>query len=355
MIELNHLTIFNTIWCGALFDSYSIAKIWKPGIFQGRGKSKDYFEGWYFKSVSADEQTACAIIPGVSISRDKDKSHSFIMFIDARNQKLHYFKYPVEEFKSGNDNFSFSIGSNFFSQKGVKLELDDGVNSISADLQFKNITAWPVKLFTPGAMGWYSFVPLMECYHGVLSFNHHITGYIRLNDTMIDITDGKGYIEKDWGTSMPSSWIWMQTNHFDDDGISLFVSIAKIPWIRNYFTGYIFGFLYKDKLYRMATYTGAKIKHLLITKDKIEISVEDKRYIMEIDADRIEGVDLPAPSMGEMTSKVNESLKSKINVKFYKRVNGSNQLKFSGTGRNAGLEFVGDIGELLSGFKNSNL
>ena len=35
-----------------------LGKIWKPEVFQGRGKKKDYFEGWYFKSVSQDEKNS---------------------------------------------------------------------------------------------------------------------------------------------------------------------------------------------------------------------------------------------------------------------------------------------------------
>ena len=48
-----------------------------------------------------------------------------------------------------------------------------------------------------------------------------------------------------------------------------------------------------------------------------------------------------------MTSKVNETLSANINLKFYKKNDGKNELIFSGTGRNAGLEFVGNIDELL--------
>ncbi len=51
-----------------------------------------------------------------------------------------------------------------------------------------------------------------------------------------------------------------------------------------------------------------------------------------------------------MTSKVNESLNSKINLKLYDN-NKKNKLIFEGTGRNSGLEFVGDIQELIKGIK----
>ncbi|MFA0832609.1 MAG: tocopherol cyclase family protein [Methanobacterium formicicum] len=228
--------------------------------------------------------------------------------------------------------------------------MDDGENKITAKMKFKNIVPWPVKKLSPGVMGIYAFIPFMECYHGVLSFNHTIKGYVTINNEKKDFTGGKGYIEKDWGSFMPSSWIWMQTNHFDEDGLSLFGSIAKIPWLGNYFTGYLFGLFHNNKLYQFTTYNGAKIEKLQVTDDKIEIRIVKEPLELEIDASRDEGVDLPAPKLGEMTAKVNESLRSRINIKLFRKNNNDKLLILSGTGRNAGLEFVGDINELLKGF-----
>lgn len=47
-----------------------MTNLWKPEIFQGRGKKKDYFEGWYFKLIDKIEKTAYSIIPGISLSGD---------------------------------------------------------------------------------------------------------------------------------------------------------------------------------------------------------------------------------------------------------------------------------------------
>jgi hypothetical protein len=38
-----------------------------PEQFQGWGKKRQYFEGWYFKIVNADESKALAIIPGIAM------------------------------------------------------------------------------------------------------------------------------------------------------------------------------------------------------------------------------------------------------------------------------------------------
>jgi len=82
-----------------------MTKIWKPEVFQGRGKKKDYFEGWYFKSVSKDEKIAYAIIAGLSITKNPGNSHAFVMFVDARNTELHYYQYPLSSFWADKEKF----------------------------------------------------------------------------------------------------------------------------------------------------------------------------------------------------------------------------------------------------------
>jgi hypothetical protein len=200
-------------------------------------------------------------------------------------------------------------------------------------------------------MGWYRFVPFMECYHANISFNNTLDGHIIWNGSRRDLSGGKGYIEKDWGSSMPQSWIWMQTNHFGTEGVSLFGSIAKIPWLGSYFTGYIFGLLFNNKIFKFTTYNGARVDKLQVTSDNIEIIAENKQCWLEIRAKRTPGLDLPAPKFGDMTSRVNESLSSEIEVKLFKKTVNGREMIFGGAGKNAGLEFVGDIGELLRGFK----
>ena len=45
---------------------YDIRKLKNPSMFQGNKKRKKYFEGWYFKMVSADGTSILSVIPGVS-------------------------------------------------------------------------------------------------------------------------------------------------------------------------------------------------------------------------------------------------------------------------------------------------
>ena len=102
----------------------------------------------------------------------------------------------------------------------------------------------------------------MECYHGVLSFDHTIQGELTIDGQAVDFSRGRGYIEKDWGKSFPSAWVWYQSNHFPQTGVCLTASIAVIPWLRSAFRGFIIGLWILGTLVRFASYTGANTDSL---------------------------------------------------------------------------------------------
>ncbi|MBM3420117.1 MAG: hypothetical protein FJY11_03175 [Bacteroidetes bacterium] len=214
----------------------SLYRIYNPEVFQGSPEMNNYFEGWYFKMVSANCSGAIAFIPGISLSDDR---HSFIQYIDGINRRTAYFRYPVEEFSFDRRRFMVRIGQSVFTASSASVSLADKNWNITGELHFSGQVTLPKSLLRPGIMGWYSFVPRMECNHGVVSIDHRIEGSVSVNGTVTDFSGGRGYIEKDWGTSFPESWIWLQCNNFEVPGVSLMVSVAKIPWRGRFFMGLI--------------------------------------------------------------------------------------------------------------------
>lgn len=59
--------------------------LWNSTLYHGWGKKRRFFEGWYYKLVSADEAYAFAIIPGVEID-EEGKKQAFIQVLDGRKQ-----------------------------------------------------------------------------------------------------------------------------------------------------------------------------------------------------------------------------------------------------------------------------
>ena len=311
---------------------------WNPERYHGWGK-KAYFEGWYFKLVDESEDHAFALIPGISID-ESGKGAAFIQLMDGKQLKAFYFDYEEQDFQPSSEDFEVQLGGNYFSADKVILDLPN----LKGEVIINQKTPWPKSLGAPGIMGWYSFVPFMQCYHGVVSLHHTLSGKLLYDGTELSFDNGIGYIEKDWGTSFPKCWIWMQSNHFDDldRKVSLMVSVAHIPWLGNYFIGFLVGFYLDDKLYKFATYTGAK-RTTTINGDQVEVSFKQGKYKLEVIAHKAEGTDLISPISGEMRGKVNESLLAILDVKLFE----NNTLIYSGKGRNAGLELGGEVDILL--------
>ena len=217
---------------------YLLNKLQNPEMFQGQYKKKNYFEGWYYKLIDSSQKNVWAVIPGISYGKSKSDAHAFIQVIEANSCKVHYFKFDINNFKFSNKEFNIQIENNHFNRNEIILDLKDENTLIKGKLTFNNIVPFPKKLLNPGIMGPFSFVPSMECYHGVVNIHHEIKGRFLENNNEIDFINGYGYIEKDWGKSFPESWIWLQSNHFKQNNVSVMFSIAKIPWLHSHFIGF---------------------------------------------------------------------------------------------------------------------
>jgi hypothetical protein len=302
-----------------------------------------YFEGWYYKLVDKSEQTIMAMIPGVSFDKEGGSHHCFVQFLDNSGTTSRYFHYDIEQFSFSQEKAEVRIGDSFFSPTMMELNIKDDLYSIQGTLYFHDLKPWPITLFSPGAMGKYAFVPLLECYHGVLSFDHLIEGQLKLNGKVIDFSGGRGYTEKDWGKSFPSYHIWMQTNHFDRVGISLMVSVANVPWLGKSFNGLLAGLWCEGNLYRLTTYTGAKITAFYNDQERLALYIESKKYHLEVEVPYQKGVELRVPVIGDMKDRLSESLTAQTKVRLYKLTRGNSFLLYHGIGRHTGLEIEGRI------------
>ncbi len=332
---------------------YRLRRIWKPELFQGGGKSGNYFEGWYFKCIDKDLDRRLAFIPGISYARNDP--HAFVQVFDGNADTLTYHRYPLSDFEFSTKLFRIRIGKSFFSLRRIDLDLggeEGGPQGakITGSLSFDGIVPWPVRLFSPGAMGWYRFAPAMENYHGILSLNHSIDGRLEINGTENDFSGGKGYIEKDWGSSFPKSYIWAQSNHFPDYDVSVTVSVARIPWMGRTFTGQIIGVFTGGKFYSFSTYSGGRLtgfeSDTSAGEGRVRFRCETKRHAAAVTLVKKGGVDLKAPVSGEMAAHTHESLDSVLIVELTDRQTGVPI--YSGTGAAAGMEFQGDIRGLFS-------
>lgn len=310
-----------------------IFKTYHPEVFQGHPSKQKYFEGYYYKLVSADEQHAIAVIPGIAIYDNADR-HAFIQLIDGVGQVTSYHRFPLDQFSADARELKIQIGQNHFSKNMITLDLPE----LKGDIQFAGTVPLVSSLFSPGIMGWYSFMPSMQCYHGIVSLHHRLDGMTKGTLGEIDWRKGIGYIEKDWGTSFPKCWIWLHSNHFNLSApASLMASVAHIPWLGRYFPGFIVVLLADGVEYRFATYNGSRMK-CIVLEDKVVMEFKRNDLHLSLQAFRGPTAVLRSPITGQMTGKVNESLQARVEVVLAR----SGVTIWKASGSTAGLEVAGD-------------
>jgi len=314
-----------------------------PGMYHGFDKKPPFFEGWYYKLVSADGRYKVAIIPGVILGQD---AHAFVQVLNGADGTTAYHTFPLLDFQADPKRFALAIGGNRFDGSRLSMDIDRPEGQLAGQVQLGPLHPWPVSLLSPGIMGWYAWVPRMECYHGVLSFNHTLQGRLSLNGKTMDFSGGHGYIEKDWGQSFPAAWVWFQSNHFGSQLACITASVAMIPWVGRAFRGFIAGLWLDGRLYRFATYSGAHIQSLQIFDDHVDWVLSDRRHILSLSARRIQGGLLRGPTRLDMGQRVLETLNATVTVRLETR---QGRRIFEGEGVHTGLEVMGDLPRLLKG------
>ena len=312
--------------------------IWRPGLYHGHGKTQSYFEGWYFKCVDASGRHPMAVIPGIFLGNDDEDSHSFVQVLYGLDGQSEYHRYAVDDFSADPDRVFVRVGDSEFSMESMRLRLDSDLVR-SADVEFGDLTPWPSSFFSPGIMGPFGLVPRMQCYHGVLSMDHDVSGQIQAQGETIDLAGGRGYIEKDWGRGFPRAWTWLQCNHFDEAGTSLTLSVATVPWAFTAFRGFLVGLLHDGTIYPFTTYNRSTIEEFVIDGNSVRAVVSRGRLSLEVWAEAGSSGTLLSPEQEGMIARVSESMGGTVRV----RLKRDTEVLYDGDGSPAAMEITGDV------------
>lgn len=307
--------------------------------FQGHLHKKRYFEGWYYKIISKDFKQSIALIPGVSLN--SDDPHAFIQifyytYAKTPTIQTHYVKYDIKSFSFDKDAFNISIANNRFSMDQIHLDIKDEDVTLIGDIDINHHTKLKQTILQPNIMGVFSYVPKMECNHGILSMDSLSSGILKYQEQTIDFTDAKVYIEKDWGKSFPSQYIWMQSNHFNKPNTSIMFSYATIPFLGLKFKGLIAHVTIDQRHYTFATYNFSRILNKTIKSNEVTFKIKKRNYALHIHATSIDAVKLKSPHQGKMIQEIKEGLSGEIEVELTHK----KKLLLKDTGLYAGIEIM---------------
>lgn len=306
-----------------------------PDLFQGEknlSENEKYFEGWYFKNTN--NENCISFIPGINV--DGNTKKAFIQVIT--DNSSYFVNYDIDDFDFSYEPFNIKIGNNFFSKEGIHIDISDEFQNlrVCGDIKYSDSKNIHTNSYNPNIMGPFSYIPFMECNHAILSMKNKINGLININNNEINFNNGTGYIEKDWGSSFPKSYIWCQGNNFQKSNASFMLSVADIPFKIFNFRGIICDLIIDDMEYKFATYNNTKIIEYDLSNDLINITLKKGSYYLNVKSTYDKGNKLSAPVKGQMNKDIFESITSLITITLKK----DNNVIFSDTSTNCGLEIV---------------
>lgn len=314
---------------------------YRPTAYHGGSGRRPFFEGWYVKIVSADLRHRMAVIPGIFRGADGD-DEAFVQVLDGASGETTFHPCSPEQFIASRRELDVRVGRSRFTERGFSLELPELTGSITFT---SDLDPWPVRPLEIGPMGWYGLVPFMQCYHGVPSFGHGLSGALVRAGEVLDFNGGRGYIEKDWGSGFPEGYVWMHSNHLEADReASLVASVAVIPWLGGAFRGFFVGLKHGGVLHRWATYRRSRERSLHVDDHGVRWEVTGPDGTLAISAQRVRGGVLHAPDRVAMHRRVEETLDARIHLT---HTDPSGRVVLDTIAQCGGLEVAGDIDRLL--------
>lgn len=272
--------------------------------FHGWNKQHTFFEGWYLKHQV--KKRMVAFIPAYHMN-EQGKASASIQIITEK--KSYTVNYPADVFSVCDNMFWVKIGNNLFTQKGISINIKNKGLTVKGKIRYRHMKPplWDI-------MGPFRWLPGMQCNHGVLSFYHELSGELTINGETIDFTGGKGYLEKDWGSSFPDSYYWTQCNWGGSRPGCVMAAVAKIPFMGRSFKGCIAIVRVNGKEYRLATYLGARVQYA----NSREIIIKQGRYRLMIFHQGKMAVKLSAPNLGSMDHAALEYPRTDVKYQLWK-------------------------------------
>lgn len=324
-----------------------INRLKNPDGFHYSGKKCGYFEGWYFKFVDKNGENPIAIIPGIITSGGNP--HSFIQVFVGDSVEYYYIMGDKNDFIGEEDNLNVKVKGNTFTLKQVILNIKGKNNNsnliIEGKINLRNKVYWPDNGTSKGSMGFFNYLTFLECYSQVCLLNSEIDGTISINGKEVDYTDGKAYVEKNWGRNFPKDYLWIQSSGFTNKKASLTISYGRVPLYLFKINGFLGALYLEDKIYTFTTMNKSKI-NIDKEEDIILVELSNKEYYLRVRGYAKDDTFFPliGPFNGNMKSMYRESLKGSVETTLIGKIDG--KVLFNDTSNYSGIEVGGDLNNL---------
>lgn len=317
--------------------------IFNPDLYHGRIPMRNFFEGWYFKLVSSASNRAFAFIPGIFWGANDTQHHAFLQVLDGEKRAYQYVRYPASSFSASKSKpLKIQVGpGNTFDLTEIRLAIDEPGWNVQGTVRLRGLVPWPSSPWAPGSMGQYNFLLGMQCYSQVSAMDVQLEGSLAVNGESIDFDGGRGYIEKNWGSAFPYSWVWVQANNFSKAPTAVSCSIGHIPLRFTSFRGFLMGVQHEDEFYEFTTMNRSRL-HIEASQPHVRLEAVNKthRLVLNTTSAPDSYIQCLGPRDGAMVPLVDETLQGTVELELYDQASGKCLLQ--DVSPHAGLEYGGD-------------
>lgn len=260
-------------------------------------RSSLYFEGWYHWFHCA--QGIFAVI--FAISKAEPVTEYLIQVYDSfthQSKTINFASATISD-----EPFSIKMGENELSERGLFLHLDD----LQIDLQFHDFQKLNHSLYAPTIMGPLAYAKKLQCVHAIISMRHYADGWLQFDGQRMRCY-GQGYMEKDWGSVFPSSYLWCMGQ---DSDRSFVLAIADVPVWKTKFQGMFAVIHTGQEEVRFASYYGAYVHHHQY-QNTHKIAAHQGNWHLYAKIIPGETGKLKAPAEGGMNAWIEESIELSI-------------------------------------------
>ena len=246
--------------------------------YHGDGIAKNYFEGWYLRVTIPEIEQTFAFMYSIE-NLLGENSGGAVQILGFNEQYLCRSLPEAKQFWASKNSFSFghwnkhnlTIKPQLISTKEFTENIEEGYQVTTTlnqgriyNPKQKNYCSWQYKIKPiygwgnvnskqQATAGWLSYLPLYDPGWQITMSHGLATGWIEWENQRYQFTDAPAYSEKNWGTSFPKKWFWINCNSFLDRGdlaITAGGGIRQVLWWTEA-VGLI-GIHYRGKFYEFA-------------------------------------------------------------------------------------------------------
>jgi tocopherol cyclase len=280
--------------------------IYKPTTLRGHLERNNYFEGWFQKIYSKELNASIVIIYGYATQNTTDKTGFIQILLPKKTPEIIYFNRNEISFHP--KEHIVRMGENLLTTESIQIHTND-------IHMFLKLTNNQVTQTFKNSMGYYYFVPHLPCYHSVLNAAHQVSGEIQLKEARYVLNNENGYLEKNWGTSFPESYIWLHAVDPLDAKVSMLFSIAEIKWLGIKFLKHVGHFCFDDKQIDLRSLNNFAFTYQRPSKDNYQIQIKSSTLQIEISIALGNNILFKGPQGGKLSNDIIHFIDADIQIR----------------------------------------